>query len=197
MSGKFIGIINFNNTSKEEQNKNIKTLINELVDMDYRVLVVDHDEDYVQVVANIKDIHHWIVHGDDFRLRNKRGNIDMRLFDLDKHFLLCSYAMQNFLEQQDVELSHDRNMYDGEMKLSIADHPLFDGLSKKMNVYRKHKHYVTRTDDEDLIILNETSKEPKQIMTALYKNAPNDVVLLQWDPAKSNDGRIFIHNWIH
>ena len=48
MSGKFIGIINFNNTSKEEQNKNIKTLINELVDMDYRVLVVDHDEDYVK-----------------------------------------------------------------------------------------------------------------------------------------------------
>lgn len=197
MSGKFIGIINFNNTSKEEQNKNIKTLINELVNMDYKVLVVEHDEDYVQVVTNIKEIHHWIVHGDDFRLRNKRGNIDMRLFDLDKHFLLCSYAMQNFLEQQDVELSHDRKMYDGEIKLSITDNPLFDGLPNKMNVYRKHKHYVMQTDDDALVILNETSAKPKQIMTALYKNTPNDIVLLQWDPAKTNHGRIFIHNWIH
>ena len=119
--------------------------------------------------------------------------LNMDIFTLDKHFLLTSFAMQSFLEQKGITAEKDDKVYNGEISISITKNDIFDTLSRKIHVYRKHKHFFTGKHNH-LEILN-TYK--KQIMTAYYKEKEtNPVLLVQWQLEKTIDGMIVLNNWI-
>jgi hypothetical protein len=190
MPGKFIGIINFNKSSP-------KLLIESLVELHYRIIMINSDQPYYELVSQFSHISHWILVGDDFHLYNKsKPLLDMELFTLDKHFLLTSYLMNGFLQNKGMTIKGGESTdYIGEINICTTKHDLFDTLPKKMNVYRKHKHYFKEGHDH-LEILN-THK--KQIMTAIYSDetTKNPIILLQWQPEKTTHGIIFLNNWIH
>ena len=189
MPGKFIGIINFNKSSP-------KSLIETLVDLNYRIVMINSDQAYYDLVHGFSHIKHWILVGDDFHLYNKeKSSINMELFDLDRHFLLTSHLMHGFLQNKGMNIKGGERDYIGEIKICTTKHTLFDTLPKNMNVYRKYKHYLTGNHDH-LEILNTYNK---QIMTAIYHddNTTNPVVLVQWQPEKTTHGTLFLNNWIH
>ena len=187
MPGKFIGIVNFNKSSP-------KQLIQKIIDLHYRVIVIDYDQPYYELINNFSHVTHWILVGDDYHLYSKNmPQLNMDIFTLDKHFLLTSSVMKSFLEQKGIPAEEDNKLYSGEISISITKHDIFDTLPRKIHVYRKHKHFFVGNHNH-LEILN-TYK--KQIMTAYYKDkGSKPILLVQWQLEKTTDGMIILNNWI-
>lgn len=188
MQGKFIGIINFNKSSP-------KKLIKTLVDLHYRIVLINYDQLYYKLVEQFEHVEHWILICDDYRLNNKNmDKLNMDLFTLDKHFLLISHSMHKFLENKGITVHNDSKLTSSETRLATSNSHLFDTLPKKMNVFLKYKHYI-EPGNRHLEILN--SKD-NRIMTAIYNDSSvkHPVMLLQWHPERTLDGAVFLFNWI-
>lgn len=190
MSYNFIGIINFNKKKPIE-------LIRALIELKYDVVTVEHYQDYVHVVKNANDVERWILYGNDYYgYISSINEVNMNLFALDKHFLLYSYPMQSFLKQKGVSISGTSTVHKGELKLPMTKSYLFENMrrNKHVDIYRHHKHYV-KGEYDHLDVLN---KHGDMIMTAKYKDSSckNKVVLVQWLPEKTIDGKVFLHNWM-
>lgn len=186
MATKIVGIVNFNKSMS-------KKLIQTIVDLKYKVLVIDATENYVQIIKDLYTIDYWILYGDDYHLYNNKNRLNMSIFELNKHFLLYGYAMKCFLIHKGFEPSEDGKVHNGEIKVKNNTNALFEDIPKNMNVYRKYKYYFSDLDNSNLKIL---ATYKNVFMTGFYKEKGKNVLLIQWKPENTKNGVIFLNNWL-
>jgi GMP synthase-like glutamine amidotransferase len=172
-----IGIVDFSKRPKKNDSlqEALKILGND-------IFVVHHADDWFNIVKSSR-IKHWIMTGSAYDVfGNKSPQIDTRITQLvNKRFLLICYSMESFLLQMGCKLS--RRERTKETFMLNDNGALF-------NAWRNHNTFIPTDGLQPGIRL--LAEYKNETMTAKYKN----ILMTQWHPEKTDDGIIFLSNWL-
>ena len=172
-----IGIVDFSKRPKKND-----SLQEALQILGHDIFVVHHTDDWYNIVKSSR-IKHWIMTGAAYDVfSSKSPQVDTRITQLiNKHFLLICYSMESFLLQIGCKLKR-RERTKEEFTLNSN--------GTRIVAWRNHNTFIPTDGLQPEIKLLTSYKN--ETMTAKYKN----ILMTQWHPEKTNDGIIFLLNWL-
>ena len=172
-----IGIVDFSKRPKKND-----SLQGALQILGHDIFVVHHADDWYNIVKS-SHIKHWIMTGSAYDVfSSKSPQVDTRITQLvKKRFLLICYSMESFLLQFGCKLSRRER---------TKEMFTFNDNGTLVNAWRNHNTFIPTDGLQPGIHLLASYKS--ETMTAKYKN----IVMTQWHPEKTDDGVIFLSNWL-
>lgn len=172
-----IGIVDFSKRPKKND-----SLQQALQILGHDIFVVHHTDDWYNIVKSSR-IKHWIMTGAAYDVFSiKSPQVDTRITQLiNKRFLLICYSMESFLLQMGCKLNRRER---------TKEEFMLNSNGTRIVAWRNHNTFIPTDGLQPEIKLLASYKN--ETMTAKYKN----ILMTQWHPEKTNDGTIFLLNWL-
>ena len=180
---RIVGIVNCN-----KHNKIPNDLIQVLSYLNFNSFLISIDQDnYIDTIRN-SGIKYWIFTGSELDPTEKSPVINVsKLKKLDKSFkfLMICYSMQKTLIY--LGLKPKKKKLE-EMELVIPND------EKEITVSLKNEYYFKTPLSKEIEELTILSEYQNILMTAEYNE---NILLTQWHPERTDDGMIFLENWLN
>jgi GMP synthase-like glutamine amidotransferase len=193
-SQKQIGIVNMYGTEYK-----CHYLVNAIRSIGYLPHIIEgyhSGEAYVFDTIQKSPIKFWIFSGSPHTVTDpKSTQVPFDILTLpNKQFMLLCYSMESLLIQLNYPITKRRSdkkeIFHLTVPLAYRTNSLFQSITNPMVVRRHHVCYFPeRTITEPVNLIASYNGEA---MIATYKN----ILLVQFHPEKSVDGKRFIHNWL-
>ena len=172
-----VGIVDFSKRPKKND-----ILQQALQILGHDIFVVHHTDDWYNIVKS-SHIKHWIMTGAAYDVfSSKSPQVDTRITQLvKKRFLLICYSMESFLLQMDCKLNRRERA-----KESFT----LNSNGTRIVAWRNHNTFIPKDGLHPEIHL--LASYMNETMTAEYKN----ILMTQWHPEKTDDGIVFLSNWL-
>jgi GMP synthase-like glutamine amidotransferase len=151
--------------------------------------------DVVRAIRREKDIRHWIFSGGEYPVLDADSpQVPLEVLEDDrKTFLMICYSMESVLVQDGAPLRkryiNRKEYFHLHVPHPYADSPLFHGVRNPMLVRRNHRWYFPAGARLGKGVVASYNGEAMLVLR-------DNVVMTQYHPERSKDGRRFMHNWL-
>ena len=150
------------------------------------------------IYEHIRDspIKLWVFSGgDSYVIHGDSPQVSLKMLNLkDKRFMLICYSMESVLYQMNIPIVdrgiNKKEFFNQTIPSQSKNHYLFEGIKTPMRSRRNHHWYFRKEDIKAPVEL--LASYNGEAMIAAYKN----MVMIQYHPEGSVDGKKIIGNWI-
>lgn len=183
-----IGIINYQNLN----NRRCPTIVKVMRKLGHDITVLSAHDDHFTIIKESK-ITHWIFSGSPLDVNDPPSpQVNKKILGLqDKRFLLICYSMESVLKSLGCKLMTSKKSKNDTIPLTpLYNNYLTGGMKIPISAARYHYTHVTVSSLPPRIRLQ--MKHKNEVMTCHYKNC----VMVQWHPELSEEGDLFLSNWL-
>ena len=180
-----IGIVNYYTSVSPTIVKVIRKLGHDVT------LLTPYDDHFT--IMKHSNIRNWIFSGSPLDVNDPLSpQVDKKILGLqDKRILLICYSMESVLKSLGCKLTTSKKSKDDTVLLTpLYNNYLTGGLQIPISAARTHYTHINVSSLPPRIRLQ--MKHKNEVMTCHYRNC----VMVQWHPERSEEGDLFLSNWL-